>query len=309
MSKHAYYLFFVLLNFCFLSVQAQRRNNLKLYNQEASAVLKKYRDKLSWDAVKKGDAAMDESEVAMSPYMFKLIGPGIYYSSALKESLDLDYAVPGSSSVEMSDVMDYRSVLNAGIDDALLKAYVNNPSAFRYYDSQVESEDLVISEPVVNAKPDDLETIYQKTDEIKDIAEIVDDVDVEIQIEKPNFWTTSGQFKFQFMQNYVSEKWWRGGNNNVDLYTQLTLNANYNNQKGVTWENSLDLRLGFITASSDSIHRFLTNNDKIRLFSKLGVRAINNFCQATEAMTDVLSLISCRHWMCLYLLVLTLSRR
>jgi hypothetical protein len=74
----------------------------------------------------------------------------------------------------------------------------------------------------------------------------------------------------------VSEKWWRGGNNNVDLFTQLTLNANYNNQKGITWENLLDMRLGFVTASSDSIHRFLTNNDKIRLFSKLGIRAIKN---------------------------------
>jgi hypothetical protein len=118
----------------------------------------------------------------------------------------------------------------------------------------------------------------------------VDDVEVEIQIEKPNFWTTTGQFKFQFLQNYVSEKWWRGGNNNVDLFTQLTLNANYNNQKGITWENLLDMRLGFVTASSDSIHRFLTNNDKIRLFSKLGIRAIKNwnYTLSTEATTQFL---------------------
>ena len=291
MSKRIYFLFFILFNICFLSLQAQHRDSLKLYSQEASAVLKKYKNRLSWDAAKKESTTIDMSEVMMSPYMFKLIGPGIYYSSALKENLGVDYALPGaSSSVETSALMNYRSVLNSEIDETLLKAYVDNPSAFRYYDSQVESEDLVTSEPVVNAKPDDLEAIYQKTTEIKDVAEVVDDVEVEIQIEKPNFWTTSGQFKFQFLQNYVSENWWRGENNNVDLFTQLTLNANYNNQKGVTWENSLDMRLGFVTASSDSIHRFLTNNDKIRLFSKLGIRAIKNwnYTLSTEATTQFL---------------------
>ena len=114
MIKRACYLFFILFNICFLSVQAQHRDSLELYSQEASDVLKKYKNRLSWDAAKKENTTMDVSEVTMSPYMFKLIGPGIYYSSALKENLGVDYAVPGASSgVETSELMDYRSVLNS----------------------------------------------------------------------------------------------------------------------------------------------------------------------------------------------------
>ena len=131
--------------------------------------------------------------------------------------------------------------------------------------------------PTAGAKTEDLDPIYNKVDEIKDVAEVVEDVDVDIKIEKPNFWKTSGRFVFQFTQNYFSENWYKGGNNNVTLLSNLVLEANYNDQKRLSWENKLDLRLGFVTATSDSIHRYLTNNDKIDLFSKLGVKAAKNW--------------------------------
>ena len=184
--------------------------------------------------------------------------------------------------------MDYRQQLNARIDDVLAETYVAYPSAFRYSDAQINSENIIAPASVVGAKTEDLTEIYEKVDEIKDVADVVDDVDVNIHIEKPNFWSTTGKFSLQFTQNYFSENWYKGGNNNVTMLSNLVLEANYNDQRRVTWDNKLDLRLGFVTATSDSCHRYLTNNDKIYLSSKLGIKAAKNWYYAlsTEANTQ-----------------------
>jgi hypothetical protein len=125
---------------------------------------------------------------------------------------------------------------------------------------------------------------------IKDVADVLDSVEVDIQIVRPNFWTTTGKFSLQFTQNYFSENWYKGGNNNVTMLSNLVLEANYNDQKRVQWDNKLDLRLGFVTATSDSIHRYLTNNDKIDLFSKLGIKAAKNwfYTVSSEAKSQFL---------------------
>ncbi|MGM9685979.1 MAG: DUF3078 domain-containing protein, partial [Bacteroidaceae bacterium] len=44
-------------------------------------------------------------------------------------------------------------------------------------------------------------------------------------------------------------------------------------QKRLSWENKLEMRLGFMTTPSDTCHKFLTSNDKLNLYSKLGLKA------------------------------------
>ena len=54
---------------------------------------------------------------------------------------------------------------------------------------------------------------------------------------------------------------------------QVTLAANYNNKSGVQLENILELKLGFQTSPSDTVHKFKTNNDLIRYTGRLGLQA------------------------------------
>ena len=226
----------------------------------------------------------DSVDVQISPYLYKLLGPGVYYSSALKDGFSLDYCLPwGMDEMKETEGFSYRDRLNASVDATLMKAYAQNPALFHYHDTQIASEEIVSPATNVEAKTEDLQEIYDKVDEIKDVTEVVEDVDVDIHIEKPNFWKTNGKFSLQFTQNYFSENWYKGGNNNVTLLSNLVLEANYNDQKRLTWENKLDLRLGFVTATSDSIHRYLTNNDKIDLFSKLGVKAAKSWYYTLSA--------------------------
>lgn len=252
-----------------LPVHAQRN----AYAKKASSIVSDYKKQIQ-QASKEVGALADSADTHISPYIYRLLGPGVYYSSVLKQGFAIDHRFPWQAGEGgETEGMGYRDRLNASVNGALLNAYALNPAMFRYHDSQIASEEIVSPAADVEAKTEDLKSIYDKVDEIKDVAEVVEDVDVDIKIEKPNFWKTSGRFVFQFTQNYFSENWYKGGNNNVTLLSNLVLEANYNDQKRLSWENKLDLRLGFVTATSDSIHRYLTNNDKIDLFSKLGVKA------------------------------------
>ena len=256
---------------------AQRLKGGSAYSREASALVSRYKKELTQMRKNLITENTDSSEW-MSPYFYKLFGPGVFYRSALDGKFKLDYTLPGlDSSVQTTDMIAEHQRLNASIDDVLMNAYAQSPRLFHYSDAQIASVTTVSPVNVTGTKAEDLTSIYNKVEEIKDVADVMDSVDVDIQIVKPNFWKTSGKFSLQFTQNYFSENWYKGGNNNVTLLSNLVLEANYNDQNRVTWDNKLDLRLGFVTAPSDSIHRYLTNNDKIYLYSKLGIKAAKNW--------------------------------
>ena len=277
MKKAIYFLLAEAFLLASLPMNAQNKKATESYSKKASSIVNKYKEEFGLAAQKA--TRSPEEGATLSPYLYKLIGPGVYYGSALSNKFQIDYHLPElqEETASTTDGMDYRQQLNASINDLLANTYIANPNMFHYYDSQIDSEDIIAQASVAGVKKEDLATIYDKVDEIQDVAEVVEEVDVQIHIEKPNFWTTKGRFALQFTQNYFSENWYKGGNNNVTLLSNLVLEANYNDQKRVQWDNRLDLRLGFITATADTCHRYLTNNDKIYLASKLDIKAAKNW--------------------------------
>ena len=98
-----------------------------------------------------------------------------------------------------------------------------------------------------------------------------DDADLGIIVRKPNFWTFKTDLSLQFTQNYVSDNWYKGGESNNALLATVTIDANFNNKKKLSWDNKLEMRLGFQTSRDDSEHKFRTNTDFLRLTILLGV--------------------------------------
>ena len=92
-------------------------------------------------------------------------------------------------------------------------------------------------------------------------------------VKRPNFWTFSGDYALQFLQNYVSGNWYKGGESNYSALASLVMQANYNNKQKVKWENRLELKYGMQSSRSDSLHSFKSTEDLIRLTSKLGLQA------------------------------------
>ena len=100
---------------------------------------------------------------------------------------------------------------------------------------------------------------------------------VEVVIEKPNFWKYKADTYLQFMQNYVSDNWYKGGETNWIGNFDLTLHANYNDQRKITWENTLDAQLGFQTTETDEKRTFRPSHNLLRYTGNAGYKAWKNW--------------------------------
>lgn len=109
--------------------------------------------------------------------------------------------------------------------------------------------------------------------EVSADEEILDLSDFHIFVRRPNFWRFKGSFSTQFMQYYVSDNWYKGGDNHVSMLGQLQFEANYDNKQKITFSNKLEAKLGFQTSPNDEYHKFKTNSDLLRLTNKLGIKA------------------------------------
>jgi hypothetical protein len=122
-------------------------------------------------------------------------------------------------------------------------------------------------------------------DEADPMPEVLPEVDsVEVVIEKPDFWKYKLDGFLQFMQNSVSNNWYKGGENNYSALGALTLEANYDNKSRWKWDNKLEMKLGFQTSPSDTVNKFKTNEDLIRYTGKIGLQAVNRWYYTIQVL-------------------------
>lgn len=175
-----------------------------------------------------------------------------------------------------------RSVADEEMDDALLYYYFQRPdlvqtSISRLHESAAKGVNLP-SSPVKRK----VEVIKETTG--VDEAQLVENMPVDIKIFKPNFWTFNGDYSLQFLQNYISDNWYRGGESNLSAVGNVVLKANYNNKQKVKFENTLELKLGMQTSESDTIHTLKTSTDVLRYTGKLGLQAIKKWDYAFQVI-------------------------
>jgi len=273
-----------LYTFIFLAVMAQTicaqttRKNSK-YNRD---VVNKYNTALA--TVKNNILNSEGQSDELNPYYLSVFTPGTYLSRATHQAFALDVdAVEAEKSLGMRLREQMDSLANAN----LFKLYTTTPNSFNNYDEKFMKETLVESEEPIESDKE-LNTIIASADEVTDVAAVTGDVDVDVSVTKPNFWKRTGNFGLQFTQNYFSDNWYKGGNNTQSMLASIIVEANYDNQRRLQWDNKLEMRLGFITAPSDTCHTFLTNNDKLYARSKLGIKAAKSwfYTASVEAQTQ-----------------------
>ena len=163
---------------------------------------------------------------------FRVFAPLTFYYSVAGHTFSINDTYKGVDDV------------SSAIDDALMSVYVNHPE----YVVNTESDLSKIG----SLHEEITSPIRHKVDYSREEASAPDvnlDTPVEIVIEKPNFWTFGGDYYLQFLQNYVSSNWYKGGESNYSMVASTTLQANYNNKQKVKFENKLELKLGFQTSS------------------------------------------------------------
>ncbi len=259
------------------SAQVYRRaQRMARFTLHADSIVRNFQKKLSSFEFAVED---DSADVALTPYIYRMGDPSTFYSKSLKDEFSINWKQDNADDAQLasSNGMTYRAGINKMIDKALVGAYISNPNNFTHYDSQFENEE-VMKEADVTKNDKAVESILQSAPVISDVTQVIEDESkVDIVAEKPNFWTKSGKFTTQFTQSYMSANWYKGGNNNVTLLATLLLEAKYNDQQKVQWDNKADFRLGFVSTPSDTYHKFMTNNDKIYLASKLGIKATKSW--------------------------------
>ena len=226
--------------------------------------------------------------IRLHPDYYKYIVPPTYYTAPIEQAFALDWepdkklvmspsdsinaSIPDTIKTYELPQMERTAKVDRWVNKVLLDYYLSHPgkvvnNELYFADVKVVDESLFRPVPREEKMKD-----YMKVENPADKTE----VDKEVVVLKPNFWKYAGSSSLQLSQYSISDNWYQGGESTNALLGELRLSANYNDQHRVEFENSLELKVGFITAPSDTMHSYRTNADLFRLNSKLGVRAIKN---------------------------------
>ena len=199
---------------------------------------------------------------------YRLFAPVTFYHNVADKSLSFD-----NDEVGKDPVTD-------AIDAALMHIYLNRPDLVGTTETELKEAGNVrrdVEKPLKNQVK-----LVEKVE--GPVIDTPDDVPTEILIQKPDFWTKKGDGYLQFMQNFVSNNWYKGGESNYSMVGALTLEANYDNRNKWKWDNKLEMKLGFMHSRSDSVHKFKSNEDLIRFTSKVGLQAAKNWYYTLQVL-------------------------
>ena len=201
---------------------------------------------------------------------YRMFAPLTFYHNVANKALALD-----SESAGKDPVTD-------AIDAALMKMYMKRPDLVNTTESDLKATGSIlenVDKPIEN-QVEFVEEVMQPS--ILDIPQVIPDT---VMVQKPRFWTYKGDGFLQFMQNFVSGNWYKGGESNYSMVGSLTLEANYDNKDKWRWDNKLEMKLGFLHSHSDSLHKVKSNEDLIRFTSKVGLQASHRWYYTLQLQT------------------------
>lgn len=249
-----------------------------------SAIVNKY-NRILDQMVEEYAAEMENISVHdtmhVNPLYFRLFAPLTLYKSPVTQAMSIEkYPTMTLEDslrlVAMTSGKDMR-LLNE-LDRVLLSTYLTSPALVELTESELKAS-LNVSDEVIKKSAENVKLNVAPT-MANPIVDVTPQTAAEVLVQKPNFWVTKGNFSTQLTESYFSPNWYQGGTNNLNVLSMLTLEANYNNKSKIQWDNKLDARLGFYQNQDEDIQ---SNQDLLRLTSKLNLKAIRNWNYAIEA--------------------------
>ena len=233
--------------------------------------------------------------VRLDPDAYKLFVPLTYYTAPITQAASVKWQMGEKSTLSATDSL-YMSRTDSlpkfELPDLEKSAKVDRWVNSLLLDFYLKYPTLVMGNEMyfMDMKPLDEDRLakVQPKDKIKDFLKVekpteTTNAESELVIVKPNFWKKAGRGKVQFTQHGISDNWYQGGESTNALYSELVLTANYDDKQKVQFENMMEVKLGFITAPSDTVHSYKTNSDLFRLYSKLGVKAFEKWYYTLSA--------------------------
>lgn len=211
-----------------------------------------------------------------SPYSYPILLSGTLYRRPIQQQMSINWKPTtqdkrnGEASLYCTPDQDIDRI--EASNNILSRMYTTAPWYFQQTQQQLSEIGGFIND-LQPAVPHEVR-LAEKTS----ILELENDAEpVAVITRRPNFWSFSGNGTIHFQQNYFSDNWYQGGENNYSALTQLTLNLKYDNKQKIQWENKLEIQLGFQTSKSDTCHVFKPNSNLIRYTTKFSYRAAKNW--------------------------------
>lgn len=231
---------------------------------------------------------------------YKLVLPSTFYTSVADRHFSIDweptlsaytyqpdslllFAPTDSLQLFQPQAIGRSARIDEWISPHLMALYLNTPTTVKYNQLwYADKKAMDLNEHKVEPKVVEVKNFVDKVEDGKVES------DNQLVVLKPNFWKKAGNGYVQFTQNKISDNWYKGGESVASLLSGLMLTANYDDHRYVEFENKLEMKVGFVTAPSDTVHSYKTNTDLVRFNSKLGVKAFKNFYYtlALEAKTQ-----------------------
>ena len=113
-------------------------------------------------------------------------------------------------------------------------------------------------------------------------VEISSDLNLETQPEetvKVHNWLHSFDGSLQFSQAYLSDNWYQGGNNNLNVVGNFLWNVSLNTNvyPNLLFDTSVQYKIGLSSAPDDSIRGYSISEDLFQVTSKFGYKAIEKW--------------------------------
>ena len=224
---------------------------------------------------------IQDEDLSDNPLYFRLFMPLVLYNSAINEAIvpePIENKVEDSELLPVEKVDSVDDALIRHINGALVRMYMEHPELVQI----TEDELMSVKTPVV---------ITEKA-AVGIQKEVVPTVEVEAKAEapelvtsKPNYWKVFGNFQGKYTQSYFSDNWYKGGDNNHSVLGQVTVQANYA-KNHTTLDNKLEMKLGYVTTEEmkdgEKVKSLKTNQDQLRITSKYGLRAIENWYYSAQ---------------------------
>ena len=255
--KNKYILLLLLAVLMASGVSAQRSKKVKVVPDTAQ-IVKNYLDSLTvlrkqLDSIRQENSAL-RKESDDGRY-YRLFAPTTFYHSGAQKALWL-------SEERGDEVTD-------AVDAAMLRLYMRRPDLVRNNETDLQKAGTL--------RDDVYQEMTQQVELVDKVAPLPEAPEgaapAVVEVKKPNFWKFKFDGSLQFLQNYVSDNWHKGGESNYSAVASTIFELNYNDKDRITFDNKLEMKLGFQTSRSDTVHKFKPNNDLLRYTGKLGIQA------------------------------------
>lgn len=243
------------------------------YNE---TIVRKYVDTLATivtvDSIMNADS--DKETTLNNPYYYPLLLNPTLYDSPINSIMKVDTGTHSRSRYLPSAYDCFGDSVQQYMTSTMMWAYTNVPWLVGTTQNDVNKA-AGIRKEIVDQPVKEVTHITPQSSETLDLG--IEDASYNVITRRPNFWSFSGKVDFSMSQNYVTDNWYQGNQNNNSFSIVTDLKANYNNQRGFSFNNNLIARLGFISQRKDTKHKYATNTDKLQLISSIGISAVKHW--------------------------------